>query len=264
MLSPPNGSAGASNIALPANLPIIDSGGIDRRGEINVNVHSLLNHRIIGAVSVNFIPLAGVFLFGWSAFTLMVLYWLENLIIGLVTIAKMLLGSLLRSRTEAVAAVPVSAFFFFHYGIFCFVHGIFVWSLFGPQEIVTGGHTGFFGFPISIAFLGSLPGLKWAFLLLLAAHGGLFLLWLAAGEWRSTNVISEFKKPYIRIVLLHITILAAGMPVMLLGSPIWGVVILALLKSGLEIYFAIGNNFPMMEPDDAKKTLDALREHGTR
>lgn len=41
-------------------------------------------------VLANLVPLIGVFALGWSAFNVVALYWMENLIIGLITILKML------------------------------------------------------------------------------------------------------------------------------------------------------------------------------
>jgi hypothetical protein len=41
-------------------------------------------------VVANLIPLIGVFAWGWSAFNVVALYWMENLIIGGITILKML------------------------------------------------------------------------------------------------------------------------------------------------------------------------------
>ena len=77
---------------------------------------------------VNLIPLAGVLLFGWRLFDIMALYWLENGIIGLYNVIKMLL-----SRSGAMGSVNKAftiPFFIVHYGLFWAVHGIFVFLLF--------------------------------------------------------------------------------------------------------------------------------------
>lgn len=41
--------------------------------------------------------------------------------------------------------------------------------------------------------------------------------------------------PYARIIVVHLTILIAGIPVILLGQPMFAVLCLALLKTGLEM-----------------------------
>src|SRR5947199_7622205 len=43
-------------------------------------------------VAANAIPLVGVLFFGWSLWTILVLYWAENGIVGLWTVPKILLA----------------------------------------------------------------------------------------------------------------------------------------------------------------------------
>ena len=44
-------------------------------------------------VAFNLVPLAGVLLWGWNVATILVLYWVENGIIGVLNIPKILLAS---------------------------------------------------------------------------------------------------------------------------------------------------------------------------
>lgn len=129
----------------------------------------------IALLIANAIPLVGVLFFDWSLWTILVVYWLENGIVGFWNVPRMLLagGPLI---TEA-ALVPGSAagspatalvedeargaarvgltlvvrmaraglseagraglvgFFLIHYGVFWVVHGVFVLSL---PEVVAG------------------------------------------------------------------------------------------------------------------------------
>jgi hypothetical protein len=102
-------------------------------------------------VLANLIPLVGVLSFGWSLITILVLYWLENGIVGLWNVPKIMLaqGSMLprlpdlppaaalaatrsptaAARLSAVPRVGLAIFFAFHYGMFWLVHGIFVFAL---------------------------------------------------------------------------------------------------------------------------------------
>lgn len=41
-------------------------------------------------IAANLVPLAGVLVWGWSVFNVVVLYWLENVIVGAINILKML------------------------------------------------------------------------------------------------------------------------------------------------------------------------------
>jgi hypothetical protein len=48
---------------------------------------------VIALVLANLIPLAGVFVFHWEVFPLLFLFWLENVVIGIVNVLKMLFAS---------------------------------------------------------------------------------------------------------------------------------------------------------------------------
>jgi hypothetical protein len=47
---------------------------------------------VLFLIAVNLIPLFGVLFFGWSLFSIMFLYWIENGIIGFFNILKSALG----------------------------------------------------------------------------------------------------------------------------------------------------------------------------
>ncbi|MEJ0022031.1 MAG: DUF6498-containing protein [Alphaproteobacteria bacterium] len=87
--------------------------------------------RIAGALIVNLIPVLGVLFGGWSAFALLLLYWLENVVIGVFNIARMIAAGVAKGPGGIAACLFVVPFFAFHYGMFCLVHGIFVWTMFG-------------------------------------------------------------------------------------------------------------------------------------
>ena len=74
------------------------------------------------------LPLVGLLLLGWDWRPIVLLYWLENITVGGVTFI-----GLIRARiARRAAGNPVGsagmhpAFFLVHYGLFTFVHGVFV------------------------------------------------------------------------------------------------------------------------------------------
>jgi len=88
---------------------------------------------LLGILIVNAIPLAGVIWFGWSVFEVLLLYWFENVAIGVAHAARLAIST----RTNAVAdGWSTTTFFAMHYGLFTFVHGVFVIVFFG---VVGGG-----------------------------------------------------------------------------------------------------------------------------
>ena len=45
---------------------------------------------VVALVAANAIPLAGVLWFGWNVWTILIVYWLENGIVGVYNVLKML------------------------------------------------------------------------------------------------------------------------------------------------------------------------------
>jgi len=226
-------------------------------------------------VAANLLPLLGVLLWGWSTFSVVVLYWLENLMVGFINILKMIvcnpdpkqvdLSKTFRQQLEKRRQHPMSPedelkieaatqyldgkggqlgvmnhasklfiipFFTFHYGMFCFVHGAFVFLLLGNE-----GRSGFGSGPGPN--LDNLPemirtgvdgGTLWAALALLGSHlFSFFVNYLGKGEYRRTAAPLLMFAPYGRIVVLHVAILFGAFVIMWLGSP---VVLLVLLIAG--------------------------------
>lgn len=126
------------------------SGTLDRLFDLYRRTAS--SRTALGLVAANAIPLVGVLFFGWSLWTLLVLYWAENGIVGFWTIPRILFAQgslapagLLRGRSVTPAAraaldslsssfgalprVFMTVFFLFHYGIFWIGHGFFVFLL---------------------------------------------------------------------------------------------------------------------------------------
>ena len=127
-----------------------------------------------------------------------------------------------------------------------------------------GASNGAFNLPavVEAAFL-AVPEVYWGFIFLCVAHGGLLVAWLLSGVWRDAHPLREIKRPYYRIVVLHVTLLVAGMPVMILGEPAVGVFILALIKTSFEIFSAANKHFPVFDEGEAEapgKALEALWE----
>jgi hypothetical protein len=47
---------------------------------------------LVALVVANALPLAGVLFLGWTVFPLVLLYWLENVVVGAFNVAKLLLA----------------------------------------------------------------------------------------------------------------------------------------------------------------------------
>ena len=80
---------------------------------------------VVALVLANVAPLIGVFLLGWNAAAILLLYWAENLVIGFFSILKIVLAKANPpvSHLQKLIAVP---FFCLHFGGFCGLHGAFL------------------------------------------------------------------------------------------------------------------------------------------
>ena len=185
-----------------------------------------------GALLVSLAPLAGVFLWGWKGGALVVLYWLENVVVGFVNVARMAFAGAAQGPVGVGAATFLIPFFCVHYGMFCFVHGIFVMALFAdgaptanldPYGLVRGALA---AAPNMAAIIGLIA--VWKIILLLTRFIG-------GGEYRRVSVPEQMMAPYGRIVFVHIAIFAGAFALAALGQPIVGVVALVAVKATYDV-----------------------------
>ena len=186
----------------------------------------------LGLVVANVVPLVGVVAFGWDLFEVMWLYWMENAIIGLYALGRILTSGLMGSHPITwIPKLFVSAFFTVHYGFFWLGHGVFVYALFGD-----GRESPEFDLSDHIAELAS-GGLPVEGLIGLAmSHGASFVLnYLLGGEWREADPASEMFRPYGRVVILHVVLIAGGFLILLTGGGILALALFIVLKTGLDL-----------------------------
>ena len=188
---------------------------------------TFLRPSVLALLAANVFPVVGVVFLGWDVFLVLALFWTENLVIGFYTALKMLLVS----NSSWTARWAATAFFCVHYGLFTLVHGMFVFVVFGGQ---------FFGDSSAEAvstwqrIAGSQLG--WGGLALFISHGvSFFYNYIGAHEYRRSRLATVMEEPYGRVVLLHLTIIFGGFLVMLLGSPVAGLLLLVVLKTAMDI-----------------------------
>jgi hypothetical protein len=204
-------------------------------------------------IALNALPIYGVFNWGWQSFDLIFLYWLENLIIGLFTLLRMLVRPY-RHGIDLVMPLFLAPFFTLHYGLFCLGHGSFVFSLFAEGRFESRGMTGVLHhiWPVLQD-----NHLLWA---------AICLLLLQLFDW-SRQVVRKglgfdsvrqlMVAPYRRIVVLHITIIASGFALGALEEPLAGLIILVLLKTAFDIYHwkkdEAGNGAPALSSEKLRQ-----------
>jgi len=200
---------------------------------------------VIAAVVLNLIPLIGVAFWGWSAFALIFLYWLENVVVGARTLASMGANAILGGMVNAVGALFFGAFFTFHYGLFCTVHGTFVVALFGEG---TAGDDILDLVAVTQGLFASQPNLLIGFASIVAWQVVQFVLFLSSGRAKTTNPMALMAAPYPRIFVLHITIIGGGFLLIALNQPVAGVLALGIIKMAFDVAEAMGKGPRLGEP----------------
>ena len=76
-------------------------------------------------LAANLVPIIGVLLWGWDVTLIIGLYWIENLVIGLLNLPKMWM-----CEREGRNPLFLSLFFTVHFGMFCGVHGAAIGTIF--------------------------------------------------------------------------------------------------------------------------------------
>ncbi len=194
----------------------------------------------ISLLIANAVPLLGVLFWNWSTFAIVLIYWAENVVIGLINVLKMLCCS---PSDEDASGLPWQhaaklffvPFFTVHYGLFCLVHGVFVFVLLGGEG---GGFEGPLGnWDLRFALLKE-TGALWAIAGLTISHLFSFVSnYLLGGEYRRVTLSDLMSQPYGRVVVLHLAILFGAFATFALGSPIWLLVILIVGKTALDLRF---------------------------
>jgi len=207
-------------------------------------------------LTANLLSLVVALALGWPAGLILLLYWAENVVVAFWQVPRILLaggakgglvaGLLLHAlkrkgrlppaaaqaaveelarRLPRVSNLFVAAFFLLHYGLFTFVHGVFVFQLFLHQEMT----------PQTLAAnLGS-GGMALAVLGLMISHGVAFFDDLRSGRLAAAEPGKVMGEPYRRIVVLHLVVLGSGFALSLLPQPQVGVVLLAVVKTAMDL-----------------------------
>lgn len=187
------------------------------------------------------LPLAGVLLWGWQVFDLILLYWLESGAVVLVVTARALawrpaLGG--QGRRWA-ARVMAAAYVLLPSGLFWLFHGLAVVALFGGP--MSGPASPFAGVPQqALAYLLVAPQLAWARADVYALPLlGLFLAH-AADLWPAKAPAAAAPDVWLSTVMrwtlpMHLTIVAGGFLVAQVGQTLPVLLLFVAVKVAAEL-----------------------------
>ncbi len=184
---------------------------------------------LVALLVANALPIVGVLFLGWKVFPLVLLYWLENVVVGGYNVAKLLLAQP-RQPVYWAGKLFLLPFFLIHFGGFTYIHGVLVVALFGPK-----GTQPFNLIPTVLSAIRA-NQLGWAMVSLVLSHGlSFYWNYIRNGEYQRASLNALMTQPYGRVMVLHFTVLFGGWIVMLLGSPLLALVLLVVIKTAADL-----------------------------
>jgi len=190
----------------------------------------------------NALPIAGVLLLGWKVFPLVLLYWLENVVVGGFNVGKLLLAQP-QEPAYSVGKLFLIPFFIFHFGMFTLLHGVFVFALFGAKTLPRFDSLAELPAAIRAYHLG------WGVLALVVSHGlSFYWNYFENGEYRRASLPILMMQPYARLVVLHLAVLFGGWIVLTIGSPLLALLVLVALKTAADVRAHQAERHRFMEP----------------
>jgi len=181
----------------------------------------------IALLLANLVPIAGVLVLDWHVFDVVILYWAENVVIGAVNVLRMIVC---KGGSPRYMDIP---FFIVHYGTFCVGHYAAIVALFGGGPDGNLQQSPFLAVPLSDAWQSPL----WIGVAAIAvSHLVSFRTnFIGKGEYLRTTTSQLMRRPYGRIIVLHIGIIAGGFLVTLLGDPVWALIVLIMIKTAIDL-----------------------------
>lgn len=190
-------------------------------------------------VLANVVPIVGVAT-GWlNTGDVLGVYWLENVVVWFFSVIRIATAIGPESKSGEPMGVGgrifLALFFTFHYGMFTLVHGVFTFLL--------------IGFTMPAGELVDYRAWLWVVAALFVSHlVSLGLYWFARGERRTRAATTAMVMPYLRVVVLHVTVLASffiifGVAIRSGGDPFDGprpgglvpVLVLVGIKVGIDV-----------------------------
>ena len=206
------------------------------------------------------VPLFGVLFSDWDVGLVLGLFWIENLIIGVLNLLKMLIVGV---RQKAAKAMFLCPFFVFHYGLFCLGHGTLMWEILDLGEInhalsplyhihaeaesgfasIAANFGGLFGglFGEGLALVFNFielykPTIYLAILVLCCSHiVRLIENFILRGGILKETVDTLMVRPYGQIIVMHIGLLVGGLLAEKFDSPVWLLAALVIFKLVVDI-----------------------------
>lgn len=142
----------------------------------------------------------------WSLLSIVITYWIENIIIGILNLPKIVMAKKQHPghRPDTLWSKIATIFFFcFHYVVFCALHFFLIVLLFTMEDVYV---------PIGDKLTNTLAEIQIiGVVLLFISHAVSFYLnYVKKKEYLNVSPFAQMLKPYIRILIVHGYILFGG------------------------------------------------------
>jgi hypothetical protein len=170
-------------------------------------------------IAANILPIFGVLFLKWDVFSIVVLYWMENLVIGFYNILMIILAASpkIKNNLGKLFDIPL---FIIHYGAYTGVQGFFILFIDkGLNGIETASFMGH-AWPVFLAPIQSIYNvdqylwiiiqlqIKLTVLVLLVSHGVSFIHhYLIGGEYKRVIPEELMFRPYSMVLVMQMVVL---------------------------------------------------------
>lgn len=214
-------------------------------------------------ILANLLPVYGVWFMGWSAVEVFIVYAMETLILGILTVFKLLMATLAQGvntwynngAQSTVSGLFFIVFFVMHYGIFTLVQtSIFA----GVSRIIPIGKSPEYFFFHFWEFINQDIGIMLLIFVLSYLLRDL-LPFLIRKEYLHTPMLMLMFQPYGRIIIQQFTVILGSMFLTFKLGAVF-VLVFALVKIVAEVYFPLNNLFAKAM-ESAEKDQDSNSSH---
>ncbi|MFT4599969.1 MAG: hypothetical protein ACI857_000137 [Arenicella sp.] len=167
---------------------------------------------LISIILLNLITLIIAINLDWKTFDLVLLFWTENLAIGLFNVPKMIIAFFSNWSKKGNSFFPIP-FFIAHFSIFCFGHGVIITKLFGEEKL-EGVHMA-----EPVVDLINTPTFFSGLIIMCSIQAIFFVTrFIFKGEYKSSTVSKQMFEPYKRIFITQALLMGLAVMIFMINS----------------------------------------------
>ena len=212
-------------------------------------------------IAANLIPVYGVWFLGWSAADAFIVYALETIIVGIMTLLKLGVMTVVRKkdtwynegRSTMASGLLFMFFFTIHYGLFVAVKT----SIFSQSANLPG--SGFLHFFLNwYTYLDNQDIVIMLCGFVISYLVRSFIPFIIKGEYRTLSMMRVMFQPYGRIFIQQFTVILGSMFLVLGGDKAF-ILIFALAKILFDVYVNFDNVIDKSMAEAEKKNQESKK-----